>query len=131
LRYVAEDITRRLREKYPNHLRLEITAVRIVQVPERVWLEITEEEVIGGDLRDQVIRRSDLAFISGGHDSRDSFFRPQDDVQLNARKFVDEFDAVSIIHTTHLFHEKAAKEIDRLHRFGDEPGCGDPELEDD
>lgn len=111
LRFVAEDITARLHQKYPNHLRPEITAVRIVQVPERVWLEITEEEEIGGYLKDQVIRRTDLAFIS---DDQVPFLRPDDDVQINARKFVDELDAYSIVVTTRLFNDVMGERIWRL-----------------
>jgi hypothetical protein len=119
MRFVAEDITARLQEKYSNHLRPDIVAVRIVQVPERVWLEITEEKEIGGYLKDQVIRRMDLAFIA---DDRVPFFRPQDDVQVNVRKFVEELDAYSVANTTDLFHKAAGEEIFRLHRLNDEHG---------
>jgi hypothetical protein len=58
----VEDITDRLCAQYPNHLRPEITSVRIVQEPERVWLEIAEEQVVGGYLKDQLIQRSEEAF---------------------------------------------------------------------
>lgn len=117
MRFVAEDITARLHHKYPNCLRPEITAVRIVQVPGRVWLEITEEKELAGYLLDQVIRRMDLAFISEGlsTDEGARFFRSQDDVQANARKFVEEFDAYSIANTTDLFHKAAGEEVFRLH----------------
>ncbi|MDP9585527.1 hypothetical protein [Burkholderia ambifaria] len=69
--YVAEDVTQRPREKYPAYLRSGIGAVRIVQVPGRVWLEITTEEESAGYLVDQIIQRTDLAFIA---DMDESFF---------------------------------------------------------
>lgn len=111
--FSAEDITDRLREKYPDYPRPEIASVRIVQVPERVWLEITEEKEAAGYLKDQLIRRSDLAFIGSTDGAQ---FCPEDDVQRNAHKFVEEFDAYSIIMTTELFHDAACKEIDSLYQ---------------
>ncbi|ARK41571.1 hypothetical protein [Burkholderia pseudomallei] len=77
--YVAEDVTCRLREKYPAYLRADIAAIRIVQVPGRVWLEITTERETAGYLVDQTIQRTDLAFIA---DTEEPFFRPEDDVLL-------------------------------------------------
>ncbi len=109
--FVAEDITQLLKAKYPRYLRPDIVAVRIVQVPDRVWLEVTEEREVAGYLRDQTIHRSDLAFIAN---SDDLFFRPQDNVQVNASKFVNDFDAYSIINTTNIFHEAGCKEVQLL-----------------
>lgn len=109
-RFVAEDITNALRDKYPGHLRSDIVSVRIVQVPERVWLEITAETEMAGYLKDQTIHRSDLAFIL---DDDEVMFRPEDDVQSNARKFIDEFDPFSIIMTTDLFNKQVEEEINQ------------------
>lgn len=106
--YVAEDVTQRLREKYPSYLRPEIVAVRIVQMPGYVSLEIMIEEEKAGYLIDQTIRRMDLEFIS---DKNGPFFRPEDDVSLNADKFVNDYDPYSIVMTTDLFHEKACQQI--------------------
>lgn len=109
--YVAEDVLSRLREKYPNYLKPEIVGVRIIQTQERVWLEVTEEEEIAGYLKNQTIKRTDLAFISDG-DYESRFFKSTDDVTINADKFVKEFDPYSIIMTTDLFHEEACHEVD-------------------
>ncbi|WP_438332248.1 GIY-YIG nuclease family protein [Burkholderia pseudomallei] len=114
-RYVAEDVTTRLREKYPTYLRSDITAVRIVQVPGRVWLEITTEKEMAGYLVDQTIKRTDLAFVA---DTDESFFRPEDDVRENARKLVEDYDAYSITMTTDLFHDDACGEIGWVHQAG-------------
>lgn len=112
--YVAEDVTQRLREKYFAYLRPDIVAVRIVQIPGRVWLEITTEVEIAGYLVDQTIQRTDLAFIA---DTDEAFFRPEDDVRLNANKLVNDYDVYSIIMTTDLFHDEACQQISRAHEM--------------
>lgn len=109
----AISIVRPLKEKYPHWIDPEIDDVRIVQTDQRVWLEITRESMTAGYIKDQVIKRSDLAFISDGFEGK--LFRIEDSVVRNARKFVDDFDPYSIIMTTELFHEAACKEIERKH----------------
>lgn len=110
--YVAEDVTQRLREKYPAYLRSDIAAVRIVQMPGRVWLEITTEEERAGYLVDQIVRRTDLAFIAN---TDEPFFRPEDEVRLNSEKLVSDYDTYSIVMTTDLFHDEACRHIEREH----------------
>ncbi|WMY75955.1 GIY-YIG nuclease family protein [Buttiauxella selenatireducens] len=111
--YVAEDVTQRLREKYSMYLRPDIVAVRVVQMPGRVWLEITTEKETAGYLVDQTIQRTDLAFIA---DTDEAFFRPEDDVRLNANKLVNDYDVYSIVMTTDLFHDKVCQQIVRAHQ---------------
>jgi len=111
--YVAEDVTQRLREKYAMYLRSDIVAVRVVQMPGRVWLEITTEKETAGYLVDQTIQRTDLAFIA---DTDEAFFRPEDDVRLNANKLVNDYDVYSIIMTTDLFHDEACQQIVRMYQ---------------
>ncbi|WJW95206.1 GIY-YIG nuclease family protein [Enterobacter pseudoroggenkampii] len=106
--YVAEDITQRLREKYPLYIRPEIVSVRIVQMPRVVWLEITTEKEIAGYLVEQTTQRTDLAFIV---DTDEAFFRPEDDVRLNANKLVNDYDIYSVVMTTDLFHDDACQQI--------------------
>lgn len=109
--FSAISILDRLKEKYPLWVDPTIADVQIVQTNERVWLEITKEEEVAGYLKDQTIKRSDLAFItSGGHG--ENWFRSTDAVTENARKFAEEFDPYSIIMTTDLFHEAACHEVD-------------------
>ncbi|EKN5158562.1 GIY-YIG nuclease family protein [Yersinia enterocolitica] len=111
--YVAEDVTQRLREKYSMYLRSDIVAVGVVQMPGRVWLEITTEKETAGYLVDQAIQRTDLAFITG---TDETFFRPEDDVRLNANKLVNDYDVYSIIMTTDLFHDEACQQIVRAYQ---------------
>ncbi|EPL6464383.1 MULTISPECIES: GIY-YIG nuclease family protein [Morganellaceae] len=114
--YVAEDLTQRLRKKYPTYLHPNITAVKIVQTIGRVWLEITIEQELGGYLLDQTIKRTDLGFIIDD-DENDLFFQPEDDIRLNANKFVSEYDEYSIVMTTDLFHEEACQQIIQTYKM--------------
>lgn len=114
--FEAIDITDMLNKKYPGHLRENIVSVRIVQPEDRVWLEITTERVSeDGYMVDQTIRREDLAFIVDGDEDDDLFFRRIDAVQVNAQKFIDEYDPFSICMTTDLFNEESCKDIDLKH----------------
>lgn len=117
--FEAVDITDLLVRKYPDHLKADIVSVRIVQPRERVWLEVTTEKTSrNGFMVDQTIKREDLAFISGvGLDGL--FFKREDHVQINAKKFVEEFDKYSIAMTTDLFKEEYCSQIDEEHRKGD------------
>lgn len=107
--YVAEDLTQRLREKYSAYIHPDIAAVKIVQTPGRVWLEITTENESAGYLVDQIIRRTDLAFIIDDVEEDEVFFKPEDDVRVNANKFVNDYDEYSIMMTTDLFHDEACQ----------------------
>ena len=110
--YAAESIFSRIKQKYSSWVRQEITNIRIVQTAERVWLEVMEEEVLGGYLKDQLIRRTDLGFccLTNG-DVDENYFSPTDNVSINADKFVTDWDPWSIVMTTNLFSEEACHHI--------------------
>ncbi len=108
--FSAISIFHRLKEKYPNWIDPKIGNVQIVQTNERVWLEILEEREIAGYLKDQIIKRTDLGFISGD-EHENTFFDCKVSVVENARKFIEEFGPISIINTTDLFDEAANREI--------------------
>lgn len=109
--YSAVDIHDKLIEKYGNDMDPTISAVRIVQTSERVWLEVTREDEVAGYLKDQYIKRTDLAFVVGKKIDR-SLFPTTVLVSENARCFLDELDPFSIIMTTDLFHSDACHRID-------------------
>jgi hypothetical protein len=113
--FVAESIYHPLVNRYADWLRPDIVDVRIVQASERVWLEVTQEEIVGGYLRDQTIKRTDLGFIVSGDPEDTPLFRHDDAVSENARKFVEEFSPYSIVHTTNLFREEACLHVDAHH----------------
>lgn len=86
-----------------------------MQPGDRVWLEITQENEIAGYLKDQVLTRTDLGFIGDGPNA-EYFFQRQENVSINAARFVEKFDPYSIVHTTDLFHDEACRQIVEAYR---------------
>lgn len=103
------EILPQLRAKYPLYLRPEMTSVQFVQSRDKCHLEITTADRINDDLVDETSQRTDLAFVSG---DADLFFRPSNPIAENVRRFMSEFDEVSIINCTDLFTREAATRID-------------------
>lgn len=106
----AESIFSRLQARYAAWIRQDITDVRMMQTHDRVWLEITEEVKMGGYMRDQIIRRTDLAFCCE-EDGADLCFKPDDAVSANAERFLREWCPYSLVMTTDLFHAAACEYI--------------------
>lgn len=109
--FIAVSIYKDLLDKYEDYLVKSITDVRILQSEERIWLEITNEEIIAEYLKDVTIKRTDLGFIIENNDINKLFFNPNDNIYINAQKFINEFDTVCIINTTNLFTKEACKNI--------------------
>jgi len=102
-----------LERKYPTYLKPDFHSIKIAHRDGVVYLESVRYRHAG--LRDEVVERTDLAFISvgvGGGEMFPASRSPQD----NARLFVHEFDEVSMIHCTDLFTHDACEEIERTHR---------------
>jgi hypothetical protein len=116
--FVALSILRRLREQYPLWIDPEIVDVRLVQSDGHVWLEITRENMIAGYLRDQDIKRTDLAFIVDGvGDLERGYFGPDIAVTENARRFAEEFGPYCLGMTTDLFNDRGNREIDEKYNL--------------
>jgi hypothetical protein len=114
------EILPQLQEKYPQYLRPEMTSVQFVQSQDRSHLEITTADRVRDYLVDETSKRTDLAFVSGGSGA---FFSPSSPITENVRRFISEFDEVSIIHCTDLFTNEAATRIDEhWRRCGVVPG---------
>ncbi|WP_017216158.1 GIY-YIG nuclease family protein [Pseudoalteromonas sp. NJ631] len=109
--FAAIDITKDLMSKYSHWMKTDVVSVRIVQLLDRVWLEITQEKEIAGYLVDQIVTRTDLGFITDGKGEKDLYFSPGNPISKNAEKFINEFDPYSIINTTDLFHDEGANEV--------------------
>lgn len=94
-------------------IRSEIKSVRIYQTRIRYYLETLEEkEYASRFLVDQIIRRSDLAFITDSEPEEEVlYFDPRNKITENARVFVEEFDPYSIINCTDLFTDEAAQKV--------------------
>ena len=107
VRYPAVVITDRLESKFQRYLRTDIVSVRIVQSRSTVWLEIIRETEIDGRFDCRVTWR-DLGIIL-----RDGvkFFDPNDSLFINADKFANQLDAMSMIMTTDLFDDESYEEI--------------------
>ncbi|MBL0913814.1 MAG: GIY-YIG nuclease family protein [Bacteroidia bacterium] len=117
--YEAVEILGELKKKYPQMIRNEIKSVRVYQTRIRCYLEVMEEENIDeGRIVDQKIVRSDLAFIVGElpanpEDNDTLMFAPHNKVTENARIFIEDLDAYSIINCTDLFTEEATRKVNQ------------------
>ncbi len=90
-KYSAIEILPVLKEKYGNNLLPQIVSVRFYQTATRCYLEITTENEMAGDLKDQVIERTDLAFIH--LDRYRKLFRPEVSIEENTKLFIHELDS--------------------------------------
>lgn len=104
------DILPELRKRYPDWIREDLAAVRIVQKSGRAFLETTIYETMGA-VRDEKVERTDLGFIIDGPDYEENMFSVDRTAAENARKFVEKMDPYSLGMVTHLFHDKAFKHI--------------------
>jgi len=123
--YSTINIYDRLKLKYRDYLKPEIISVEIVQSKDEVWLETKELEIVEGGLEKYTINRISLDFIKDVDEDADGdeveklFFDPEDSIENNARKFIEELTPYSIINTTDLFHEEACEKISRKYNtFG-------------
>lgn len=110
-----------LQFKYKEYLKPEILSVAIIQSNDEVFLEIVEVEIIEGGFEKQTVRRTDLGFVtdSEAFEDIDAFFRLEDSIETNLRKFLDDLTPYDIINITDLFHEEACEKISRKYNtFG-------------
>ena len=83
------DIFDKLKEKYKEHLRKDLISVYIIQTRERVYLESTYLEVLEDGLEKKLVNKKDLSIFVEG-ESRELTFDPENPIEINARKFIDE-----------------------------------------
>lgn len=95
-----------LKRKYPTYLKPDFHSIKIVHRDGIVYLESVHYRHAG--LRDEVVERTDLSFISDGDGEMfPSLRNPQD----NARVFVHQLDEYSMMHCTDLFTHDACEDI--------------------
>lgn len=99
-----------LKKKYPEYLKNDFHSVKIAHADGIVYLESVRYRHAG--LRDELVERTDLAFISDGISGMFLSSRSPDD---NARLFVHQLDEYSMIHCTDLFTLQACERIARKH----------------
>jgi T5orf172 domain len=102
-----------LKRKYPKYLKPDFHSIKIVHLDGVVYLESVRYRHPG--LRDEIVERTDLAFISDGDAELFPSSRSPED---NARLFVHQLDEYSMIHCTDLFTPDACEEIARKHERG-------------
>jgi hypothetical protein len=102
-----------LKKKYPIYLKTDFHSIKIVHRDGIVYLESIRYRHVG--LRDEVVERTDLAFITDGDEEMFPSSRNPED---NARLFVHELDEYSMIHCTDLFTHEACQEIADRHERG-------------
>ncbi len=109
--YSVIDIFPILKAKYKDYLLEGIVSVRFYQTAKRCYLEVTTEKEIAGNLLDQVIERTDLAFIH--LDRYRKLFKPEVSLRENTKLFLDELD--SNCQVLDLFTEKGQIAIAKKH----------------
>lgn len=95
-----------IKRKYPIYLKSDFHSIKIVHSDGVVYLESVRFRHAG--LRDEIVERTDLAFIVDRDGEMFPLTRSPED---NARLFVHELDEYSMIHCTDLFTHEACQEI--------------------
>lgn len=96
------EIFSQLKLKYPTYLRPEITSVKFCQTTDKCYLEMLTKFAY-----DETIKRTDLGFIIEDYDYDSLFFNPEKNIVDNSKKFVEDFNEISIINCTDLFTEES------------------------
>lgn len=99
-----------LKKKYPSYLKPGFHSIKITHSDGIVYLESVRYRHSG--LRDEIIERTDLGFISNG---ASEMFLASRNTEDNARLFVHQLDEYSMIHCTDLFTHEACVEIAQRH----------------
>lgn len=102
-----------LKRKYPTYLKPDFHSIKIVHRDGIVYMESVRYRHAG--LRDEVVERTDLSFIS---DDDGEMFPSSRNPQDNARVFVHQLDEYSMIHCTDLFTHDACEGIARKFERG-------------
>lgn len=117
--YSEIDFYDKLKLKYNEYLKPEIVSVSMVQSKDTVYLESIEIEELEDGLEKKTVKRIDLSFITDGDKEEKLYFNPNDPIEINVKKFVDDFGPYSIINTTEIFTDEAAEKISkRYNTFG-------------
>lgn len=111
-----------LKKKYRDYIKPEIIEVHLRQYDDEVFLETIELRVLESGLEKYTTTRINTNFITDFDETMDEpllFLDPNNDVETNVMKFVEEMDPYSIINTTDLFHDKASDLINKRYNvFG-------------
>lgn len=74
-------------------------------------------EILKDGLEKQIINRKNLDFIR--EDEEELFLNPNDSIEVNAKKIINDLSPYSIINTIDLFHREACEQISKKYNvFG-------------
>ena len=107
-KYEALEILPELTSNFGEYIDPTISSVRVYQTEDRVYLEITRDKYIRGDLKDQYITRTDTGFIG------DPLLDPKVSININANEILS-LDPYSIINCFDLFTKEACEKVAREH----------------
>lgn len=115
-KYEALDILSELKEKFKDYINPKIISARIYQTEDTVYFEQTVYKYgKEGFVKDQLITRTDLSFISEGRG--EDMFNFSYTVKENAQKFIL-LDSYSIINCfDDLFTEEATQKVAEKYKF--------------
>ena len=108
-----------LRIKYKEYLKSNFTSICLYQTKEVVGLQTREVEIIAGGLEKETVRDTTLDFIVDDEDEIEEngeiklFFSPDNPIEVNIDKLLNDYSPYSIIMTLDLFTNEAADKINR------------------
>lgn len=111
-----------LRIKYKEYLKPSFTSILLYQTEDDVRLQTREIELIAGELEKETVRDMTLNFIidDDGYDEEtgeqgevEMFFSPDNSIEVNVDRLLNEYSPYSIIMTLDLFTDEAADKIDK------------------
>lgn len=113
--YSTIDFYDSLKLKYKDYLKSEIVSIVMIQSKDAVYLESREIEIVEGGLEKHTVRRINLDFVTDDDEYEVGclFFDPEDRIENNVNKFINDFSPYSIINTTDLFHGEACEKINK------------------
>jgi hypothetical protein len=80
----AVEILPQLKQRLGPKLRPEVVAARFIQGIERCWLELTEDDLMAGYLKNRLVKREDLSFIWADNEP-ELYFSPTNEIKPEDR----------------------------------------------
>lgn len=104
--------------KYREYLKPNFTSICLYQTEEVVGIQTREVEIIAGGFEKETVRDMTLDFIIDDDVMEESgeaepFFSPDNPIEVNIDRFLNNYSPYSIIMTLDLFIDEAADKINR------------------
>ncbi|MDJ1478455.1 GIY-YIG nuclease family protein [Bacillus sp. LS15-K4] len=115
-KYESIEILNQFKNRYEEHMNPRVSSIKITQAEQRVWVESTLDDNIGGGLLDQTILRRDLGMIADS-DKKGLAFSPERPILENAKKYLDSMPAIHYMNSAMLFKKDS---FDKLYKIEQE-----------